>query len=131
MSVAQDTLSEHRQNEVVSHVVVEPSHGIDAEGFADSLRRMYSAWGGQVDGEQGIHRLVQRSPLDVKQRRHTSFAVVSVDGESSDEHVRTYITFPYRLVKDHRTGRETDDVAGVLAGDLSLVRGTDHDPPAE
>jgi protein subunit release factor B len=102
--------------------VVEPSHGIDAEGFADSLRRMYSAWRGQVDGEQGIHRLVQRSPLDRKQRRHASFALVSVDGESTHEHVRTYVTFPYRLVKDHRTGRETDDVAGVLGGNLSLVR---------
>jgi protein subunit release factor B len=107
----------------VSHVVVEPSHGIDAEGFAESLRRMYSTWAGNVDGEQGIHRLVQRSPLDPNQKRHTSFALVSVDGESSDERVRTYVTFPYRLVIDHRTGRETDDVAGVLGGDLSLVRG--------
>lgn len=116
------SLDQLRQNDPVAVVDVQPWRGIDAEGFAASLRRMYAAWTGSVDGEQGVHRLVQRSPLDAKEGRHTSFALVSVDGESSDEYVRTYVTYPYRLVKDHRTGRETDDVARVVAGDLSLVR---------
>lgn len=111
-----------RHNWAVSRVVVQPLRGIDADGFAATLQRMYAAWSGPLDGEEGEHRLVQRSPLDRKRQRHTSFALVSVDGRSSDLRVRTYITFPYRLVKDHRTGRETEDVDRVLGGDLSLVR---------
>jgi protein subunit release factor B len=108
--------------EGVSRIEVEPLRGIDAEGFAASLRRMYAVWSGEVNGEEGVHRLVQRSPLDDKQRRHTSFARVSVDGRTCDDDVRTYVTFPYHLVKDHRTGRETEDVSAVVGGDLSLVR---------
>jgi protein subunit release factor B len=106
----------------MSRIEVEPLDGIDAEGFAASLRLMYAAWPGKLNGEEGVHRLVQRSPLDDKQRRRTSFGQVSVDGETCDDHVRTYVTFPYRLVKDHRTGRETEDVSAVIGGDLSLVR---------
>jgi protein subunit release factor B len=106
----------------MSRIEVEPLDGIDAEGFAASLRRMYAAWPGKINGEEGVHRLVQRSPLDEKQRRHTSFARVSVDGRTCDDRVRTYVTFPYHLVKDHRTGRETEDVSAVVGGDLSLVR---------
>jgi protein subunit release factor B len=106
----------------VSRVAVEPLRGVDAVGFAASLRRMYAGWSGEVDGEEGVHRLVQRSPLDEKERRHASFAQVSVDGRTSDDVVRTYVTFPYRLVKDHRTGRTTEDVSAVVGGDLSLLR---------
>ena len=106
----------------VSRIEVEPLRGIDAEGFAASLRRMYAAWSGEVNGEEGVHTLVQRSPLDEKQRRHTSFVQVSVDGVTCDDHVRSYVTFPYHLVKDHRTGRETEDMSAVIFGDLSLVR---------
>ena len=83
---------------------------------------MYGAWNGALAAEEGLHRLVQRSPLDAKHRRLTSFVRVSVDGKTNEDIVRSYVTFPYRLVKDHRAGRETEDVARVLSGDLSALR---------
>lgn len=76
----------------MTRVTVEPLDGTDADGFAANLQRMYSAWSGSITGEEGVHRLLQRSPVD--QRRHLSFAQVLVGGKTSDEVVRTYVTFP-------------------------------------
>jgi protein subunit release factor B len=106
----------------MSQLVIEPLNGPDADEFAAMLRRMYAAWKGPLDGEQGIHRLVQQSENDPERRRCTSSAVVRVDGEAAEDLVRTYVLSPYRLVHDHRTGRRTEEADRVLGGELSLIR---------
>jgi protein subunit release factor B len=90
----------------MSKLAIEPRNGPDADEFVAMLRRMYAAWGGPLEGEQGVHRLVQRSENDPERRRCSSSAVVRLDGEAADHLVRTYVVDPYRLVEDHRTGEE-------------------------
>src|SRR3954447_22663273 len=105
----------------MSQLAIEPRNGPNADEFAAMLRRMYAAWTGSLEGEQGVHRLVQDCKNDPEGRRCSSSVVVRVDGDATEDLVRTYVTSPYRLIHDHRTGRETDKVDSVLSGDLSLI----------
>lgn len=85
------------------------------------LERMYARWEGTLDFESGRHRFVFFSQTDEECRRHSVFAHVSVDGVCPDLTARSYILGPYLLVKDERTGRESDDPWKVLHGDLTPI----------
>lgn len=78
----------------------------------------------QLMTNSGIHSLTRISPFDTQHRRHTSFAVVMVKygGMAVDinNQVRTYIFDPYKMVKDLRTGIETENIESVLDGDLDI-----------
>lgn len=100
--------------------------GRDSSDFAWMLRQMYAAWDGPLDREAGVHRLVRISPFDPQRRRHTAFALVKVDGEATDEQIRSYTLHPSERVKDHRTGQETTRARDVLAGDLTLILDAPH-----
>jgi protein subunit release factor B len=103
-------------------IVVRPgAGGEDSQDFARMLREMYAAWGGDLSQESGVHRLVRKSPHDPRRYRHTSFAQVFVDGKTKPDQIRSYILDPYKLCKNHQTGRETEEVHRVLAGELNLI----------
>jgi protein subunit release factor B len=77
-----------------------------------------------LTGEVGVHSLCRISPYDPQRRRHTSFVEVEIvvpqhiRAALDRAGIRTYTLDPYKRAKDHRTGIETEDVHGVLAGDL-------------
>ncbi len=75
---------------------------------------------GLLSSEVGIHRLIRTSPYDPQHRRYTSHAEVFMVEPPllRLDTVRSYILDPYKLVKDHRSGRVSDNPEGVLDGDL-------------
>lgn len=85
---------------------------------------------GRLKGEDGVHRLVRIPPYDPAGRRHASFALVFVhparDGEpvpargddAFDSQIRTYLFHPGRMVTDHRTNVQIEDVQAVMDGDV-------------
>jgi len=92
----------------------------ECQAWADMLRKMYAVYTDIPESETGIHRLTRISPFDPQKRRHTSFARVSVNGNVNEQQVKIYVLHPYTIVRDLRTGAETEDVEGVLAGRVKI-----------
>ena len=61
-------------------------------------------------------KLYQRE-LDERQAQMDSLAGEKKENAWGSQ-IRSYVLQPYTMVKDHRTGEETGNVAGVLDGDL-------------
>lgn len=92
-----------------------------------------------LESEIGIHRMVRTTPLDDSGSHYTVFASVMVmqhlpywtDAPLAPEntvadiafngHIRNYVFDPYKLVKDRRTGYETKNIQGVLAGNIDGI----------
>lgn len=63
-----------------------------------------------------------RSKLAHLMEQHHAETVDALKSKAKPEwgsQIRSYVFQPYRLVKDHRTGVETSDVEGVMAGNLA------------
>jgi len=96
--------------------------GIEAEEWVKTLHAMYKAYKGKIEWEKetGVHRLTFKNKEGL---RVTVFAlVVHGEKETWSPQVRKYVTYPYKMVKDIRTGKETDRVEEVLAGNLDLIK---------
>lgn len=67
--------------------------------------------------------VLQAKLAAVAQQQHVA-TIDELRGEIKEaawgNQIRSYVLHPYRLVKDHRTKKETTDVEGVLNGDLQL-----------
>lgn len=133
-------MSEHMDSCIV-HVLVGDMGDVDAHAWREMLLNMYEGWAGRhgfgfkrggagftltgpnvqglMAGECGLHRLVRISPFDEEHRRQSTYAEVRLVGLSPA--LRSYVLDPYQSVMNHRTGEQTDDVTGVLTGDLDLL----------
>ena len=74
-----------------------------------------------------------KSRLLAKKREEEEQKRAQLEGTKLDNawgsQIRSYVLHPYNMVKDHRTGVETSDTAGVLGGELHrFVRGFLLDP---
>ena len=87
-----------------------------------------------LESEIGVHRLVRLSPHDSAHRRCTTFCGVTMtvgetpaklrdkDGDAMWASLRrSYVLYPYKLVRDHQTGNESQEVERFLAGELDLL----------
>jgi peptide chain release factor 2 len=75
----------------------------------------------QTQNKENAMRVLRARLLDVK-RQEQEEALAKIKGEHVQaewgSQIRSYVLHPYQMVKDHRTGHETSDTAGVLDGDL-------------
>ncbi|MBI5621708.1 peptide chain release factor 2 [Candidatus Falkowbacteria bacterium] len=62
-----------------------------------------------------LHQYYQTEVEEERQRLRGQFTAAAWGNQA-----RSYVLQPYKLVKDHRSGYETNDVEGVLAGELQL-----------
>lgn len=75
----------------------------------------------QTQNKENAMRVLRARLLDLK-RQQQEEALAKIKGEHVQaewgSQIRSYVLHPYQMVKDHRTGYETSDTAGVLDGDL-------------
>lgn len=75
---------------------------------------------GQLENKKRAFRRMAESPL-FKAWASRMLGIEDLPEHRSEERVRTYHIVD-RRVKDHRTGKSTRNVEGVLNGDLDLLR---------
>jgi len=86
---------------------------------------------GYLQSERGVHQLVRLSPFDSAHRRQVSRVLVQVRPAIADkidneidsytergETIRSYMLYPFQVVRDLRTEHETSQTQQVLDGDL-------------
>jgi peptide chain release factor 2 len=75
----------------------------------------------QTQNKDNAMRVLRARLLDLR-RQQQEEALAKIKGEHVQaewgSQIRSYVLHPYQMVKDHRTGHETSDTAGVLDGDL-------------
>ncbi len=75
----------------------------------------------QTQNKENAMRVLRARLLDLK-RQQQEEALAKIKGAHVQaewgSQIRSYVLHPYQMVKDHRTGYETSDTAGVLDGDL-------------
>jgi peptide chain release factor 2 len=75
----------------------------------------------QIQNRETAMKMLRSRLIEVKERENNERAA-GIKGEIKKiewgSQIRSYVFCPYTMVKDHRTGYETSDVAGVMDGDL-------------
>ncbi|HSN05015.1 MAG TPA: peptide chain release factor 2 [Nitrospira sp.] len=75
----------------------------------------------QLQNRNGAMKILKARLYEVEQKKKEA-EFNAIVGEKKDiawgSQIRSYVFQPYQLVKDHRTGHETGNVAAVMDGDL-------------
>ena len=75
----------------------------------------------QVQNRANCLRMLKARLLELREREREQ-QMADIKGEMKKiewgSQIRSYVFHPYSMVKDHRTGFETSDVAGVMDGEL-------------
>ncbi len=75
----------------------------------------------QVQNRANCLRMLKAKLLELREREREQ-QMADIKGEMKKiewgSQIRSYVFHPYSMVKDHRTGYETSDVAGVMDGEL-------------
>lgn len=75
----------------------------------------------QVQNKQNAFKILRARLYDRAQREQDAERRKLEDAKTDiawGHQIRSYVLFPYQLVKDHRTDLESHDVEGVLAGEI-------------
>ena len=67
-----------------------------------------------------LSKLYQKKLAEQKKEKKEIKGEVKKSMAEWGRQIRSYVFHPYKLVKDHRTGVETNDVNGVLEGNLEI-----------